>query len=68
MRPQPLYTGTGPSDGLFTTARAVWAVVDNARALASHYGTTGSRFAKRGLRCESGKTRGAEPHTNGSRR
>ena len=34
MRPQPLYTGTGPSDGLFTTARAVWAVVDNACALA----------------------------------
>ena len=33
----------------------------------SHYGTTGSRFANRGLRCGSGKNRGAEPHTNGSR-
>jgi hypothetical protein len=33
----------------------------------SHYGTTGSRFAGRGLRCGSGKNRGAEPHTNGSR-
>ena len=35
---------------------------------ASHHVTTGSRFADRGLRCESGKDRGAEPHTNGSRR
>jgi hypothetical protein len=34
----------------------------------SHHGTTGSRFADRGLRCGSGKKRGAEPHTNGSRR
>ena len=33
----------------------------------SHNGTTGSRFAKRGLRFGSGKNRGAEPHTNGSR-
>jgi hypothetical protein len=33
----------------------------------SHYGTTGSRFARRGLRFGSGKNRGAEPHTNGSR-
>jgi integrase len=34
---------------------------------ASHNGTTGSRFARRGLRFGSGKNRGAEPHTNGSR-
>ena len=36
--------------------------------LISHHGTTGSRFAGRGLRCGSGLNRGAEPHTNGSRR
>jgi hypothetical protein len=38
------------------------------RCTSSHNGTTGSRFARRGLRFGSGKSRGAEPHTNGSRR
>jgi hypothetical protein len=40
---------------------------DGSTGVTSHDGT-GSRFANRGLRCGSGRYRGAEPHTKGSRR